>query len=366
MLTEINLREMLAFTAAEPVLSVYLNTEPTSGTAETHKLKLRTLLKDTALPEDVNAIERYLDHEYNWSGRGVAIFSCVPKGFFRAYPVAIPVLDMVHVGERPSLKPLAEIFDNYGGYGVVLLDKQGARLFFFHLGELREQEGYIGDPVKHTKQGGSSSVHGQRGGTAGQTHYADELVDRNMKEIAARSSHFFEENHIRRILIGGSDDNVAQFRSMLAKNWQSLVVGTFRMNMNASQAEVLAEAMQIGLHAEQQKESRLIDELITTARKDGLAVLGLEDTLKAVNEKRVSLLMVANGYRKAGYACKACHALTLDAASTCAICGGEVQPAADVVDAAVNVVLRSNGDVEVASESPALESAGRILARLRY
>ena len=44
------------------------------------------------------------------------------------------------------------MFDVYGGYGVILVDRQGARVFHFHLGELVEQEGVLGTLVKHTKR----------------------------------------------------------------------------------------------------------------------------------------------------------------------------------------------------------------------
>ena len=45
-----------------------------------------------------------------------------------------------------------------------MVDKQGARLFYFHLGELREQEGVLGESVKRTKRGGGSQAAGRRGG----------------------------------------------------------------------------------------------------------------------------------------------------------------------------------------------------------
>ncbi len=102
-----------------------------------------------------------------------------------------------------AIKPLADIFDLYGGYGVVLVDRQGARVFHFHLGDLVEQEGVLGELVKHTKRGGSASFVGQRGAPSGHSHYEDEVVDRNIKEIVTFATHFFEEKHVRRILIGG-------------------------------------------------------------------------------------------------------------------------------------------------------------------
>ena len=112
MLTESDLRELVAFTTGnEPVLSVYLNTEPTSGNADVGKLRLRNMLKAINLPEDVGAVERYITLEYKWSGRGVAVFSSVSRQFFRAYSLALPVRDMYHVGDRTSVQPQHDPLD---------------------------------------------------------------------------------------------------------------------------------------------------------------------------------------------------------------------------------------------------------------
>src|SRR5512147_2429142 len=102
MLSESDLRELLEFSAAEPVLSVYLNTDPAEGNADAYKLRLRSMLKEVNLPDDQKAIERYLSREFDWSGKSVAIFSCAGRDFFRAYPLAVPLRSRVRVGEKPA------------------------------------------------------------------------------------------------------------------------------------------------------------------------------------------------------------------------------------------------------------------------
>ena len=97
---------------------------------------------------------------------------------------------------RPNVRPLAGLLDSFGGYGVVLLDKQGARLFHFHLGEIHEQEGVLGEVIKQIKTGGSST--GMRGGGL-QARDLDQTVEKNMRDTVEFSTKFFEENHIRRI-----------------------------------------------------------------------------------------------------------------------------------------------------------------------
>ena len=365
MLSENDLRELLNFNTNEPVLSVYLNTEPSEGNADTHKKRLRSMMKEINLTEDVQEIERFFETEYDWSGRGVAVFSCSPKNYFRAYPLAVPVRNLVHISDRPSVKSLAALMDNYGGYGVVLVDKQGARLFHFHMGDLREQEGVLGETVRRAKHGsGGSAMPGRRGASA-TNRAVDEVVDRNMKDAVDFALHFFETNHVRRILIGGTDENVKLFCSLMPKSWQSLVMGTFPMSMTASLNEVRARAFELGMQAETEREARLVERVITQAAKGSGAVVGLEDTLTALNEGRIQTLVVCEGFRKNAFRCKGTGWLTTKPEEACT--GDEdVEKVYDVVDFVVNQVMRGGGEVDVVMSSADLEKAGCIGAVLRY
>jgi peptide chain release factor subunit 1 len=365
MLSENDLRELLDFNTTDPVLSIYLNTDPSEGNADTHKLRLRSMIKELNLTKDVEEIERYFNIEYNWAGRGVAIFSCNANNFFRVYPLAVPVRNLIHISDRPSVKPLAALMDNYGGYGVVLVDKQGARLFFFHMGELREQEGVLGEIVKRTKHGsGGSAVPGRRGESAA-SRAVEEIVERNMKDSVDFAIHFFESNHVRRILVGGTDENVKLFCSLLPKAWQSLVMGTFPMSMTATHGDVRNRALEIGIQVEHEREKRLVERLVTQAAKNSGAVAGLEKTLAAVNEGRVQILVLSEGFRKNAFRCKSTGWLTTHPEDTCT--GEEdVEKVYDVVDLVVNQVMRSGGEVEVIMATEEMDKAGSIGAILRY
>lgn len=366
MLTENGLRELLQFTSPKGVLSVYLNTDPAQGNADAYRLRLRTMLKEIDQPTDVEAVLRYFDREYDWSGKSVVVFSCAAEGFFRAFPVAVSMRERVRLMEQPYVKPLADLFDSYGGYGVALVDKQGARLFFFHLGELREQEGTMGEEVRHVKRGGASTVPGRRGGIAGRTNALGETIDRNMKEAADFAVRFFEENRVRRVLLCGSDENVTQFRTLLPKAWQSLVVGTFAMSMTAGAHEVQEKAMQIAHQAEERRKTTLVSDLITTAAKGAAGVLGLDGTLSAVHEGRVHTLVLTEGFRAPGYQCAGCGYLTTHPPEKCIFCSSEFQQIDDAAELAVRRALQSNADVEFIHSSTELQKAGSIGALLRY
>ncbi len=366
MLSDRDLHELLSYQAGSPVLSLYLNTEPENGNADSHRLRLRSLLREVDFPEDEAAIMRYFDHEHGWTGRSVAVFSCAAEGYFRAYSLAVPVRSRVRTNDRPHVKPLADLLDSYGGYGVVLVDKQGARVFFFHLGELREQEGVLGESVHHTKRGGGSSAAGRRGGVAGQTDYVDEITERNMKEVVGFATHFFSENNIRRLLIGGTDQNVALFKNLLPKAWQSLVVGHFPMSMTASHTEVMEKAMEVGKEAELRREARLVDSVVTETAKGRMGVLGLEDTLEMVRAGRVHSLVIREGYRAPGYVCEGCGYLVTQVLETCPFCGSSFKVIPDAVETAVRQVMQQGADVEVLHPEQAFGEGQNIGALLRY
>ncbi len=366
MLTERDLRELLDLKPQHPVLSIYLNTEPSQGGADVYKLKLRSMLKEVDLPDDTSVIENYFDHEHNGSGRSVAIFSCALEDFFRAYPIQIPIRSRIRVSNRPHVKPLADLLDSYGGYGVALVDKQGARLFSFHMGALSEQEGVLGESVRRTKHGGGSQTASRRSGDAGQAQYTAEVTERNMRESAEFAANFFSENNIRRVLIGGTDDNIALFRNYLPKSWQSLIVGTFPISMTANHDEVMERAMKIGQEVEQQREARAVETVITAAAKEQGGVIGLDETLGMVHEGRIQTLLVLDGFRVPGYRCLGCGYLTSQELENCPFCSGNFEEIPDAVDMAVRRVLEEGGDVDILHENPKLEDQGKIGALLRY
>jgi peptide chain release factor subunit 1 len=366
MLTETNLQELLGYQTDHQVLSIYLNTDPTEGNSDVYKLNLRSMLKDINLPSDVIAVDNYFSREFDWTGRSMVVFSCAPDGFFRAYSLAIPVRNQVIVSDRPHVKPLASLLDYYGGYGVALVDKQGARLFSFHLGELKEQEGILGESVRHTKHGGASAKPGVRGGVAGQTRYEDEVAGRNIRDVAEFAARFFSENNVRRVLIGGTEENIALLRNVLPKSWQSLIVGTFPMSMTASKLEVLERTMQIGKEAEYRKEEQILKKLVTGAAKERGGVLNLDETLGAVHDGRVQALVIQDGFRASGYRCQGCGYITAQELPVCQFCGSKFDQIPDAVEMAVYKVMKAGGEVEVLQHEHKVNGFKNIGALLRY
>ncbi len=366
MFTESTLRKLLDFSANDPVVSLYLNTEPSLGNADAHRLRLRSLLKEVTLDRDMEAIETFFNHSYDWSGRGVAVFSCAPADFFQVFPLSVPVKDKMIISAKPNIKPLLSLMDNFGGYGAVLVDKQNARIFLFQQGELVEQQAISGEAVKHIKTGTSPLIHHSRGGPFETSRTLDEVIDRNMRNQVELVMEYFEKKHIRRIFIGGSEENVASFKGELSKAWQSLVMGTFPIAITAGAAEVKQKTIEIYQEVEKQYEKTLVENLVDSAAKSVAAVTGLEPTLEAVSNGRVQTLIYTDGYEAKGYWHRDCGLLTSLAIKKHHACAEPAQRVEDVIDLAATAVLKSGGSVEVLHSGSGMEQYGKIGATLRY
>ena len=91
MFDEKSLRELATIEAGGPILSLYLNVDPTQHAAEEYRLALREMLKQVeglVDDSDINAVKRYVDLEYNWSGRGLVLFSRQAEGIWHVLPLA--------------------------------------------------------------------------------------------------------------------------------------------------------------------------------------------------------------------------------------------------------------------------------------
>ncbi len=363
MIRETELQELVEMIGKKaPVLSLYLNVNPLRRTVEKYKLALRRLLasvEDQANPADAQRVTRYFDFEYNWQGRGVACFSCQADGFWRAYPLFVPVEDSVFVNPRPYVKPLSNLLDNYARHGVAVVDREGVRLFTFFMGQLEEASGTFGEDVKRQRGGGRSAARFQRA--------AEETVERNIKDAVEEAIHFFESS-CKRIMVAGTDENISQFRSQLPKMWQERVVGTFNVSANATPAEIGELALGVAQQAAVERERALIEQIVTAANKGGNAVMGLADTVAALQAGRVLQLVIAEGYEAPAFRCSNCGYLSVATATACNFCGGAMQAVPDVVNTLVRRTLEAGNNVVVVSQddSASLGTFDQIGALLRY
>jgi peptide chain release factor subunit 1 len=367
MITQEQLQELLSYDSqGKQVLSIYLDTDSTGESMDAIKLRVRGMLKEAQLKqtEEVHMVEQFLDTGYDWSKPGLAMFANNDGTFFRAYPTAVAFRNRVRTGPKPYVKPLAHLMDHYAHYGVILVDKVGARYFEYHLGELLETEGVMGEEVQKVKKGGGSSAVGMRGGQGGGRH-ENEVVHRNLRAAAQGAGRFFEKRPIRRLFLGGTSETTAELRELLPKKLQSCLAGTFNIAMTANEHEVHQHTIHLLAEANAEREKKLVENMVGLHAGGGTAVIGLDDTLQAVSDKRVQTLIISDGFRAPGYQDEASGFIVANIARS-PMSEQELSEVEDVVDAAVASTMIQGGHVEIINDNSVLEAAGRIGAILRY
>jgi peptide chain release factor subunit 1 len=363
MMQEGDLQELAELVSKEaPILSLYLNVDPHRRSTEEHKLNLRRLLAQAAQqgasPADIERAERFFDHEYDRHGRGVACFSCQGQDLWRSYALPVPVEDFAFVGSRPYVTPLGDVWDAYGRFAVIMVDREGARVFVYQLGALEDSAGTLGTEVKRHKQGGWAAQKLQR--------YEDQEARQNLKVAAEWADAYVREHKATRVVLSGNQSTLAQFRELLPRDLQDKVVGQMSLDMTSSPAQVWERAFDLTLAAQQQAELDLLEQLVTVARKGGAGSLGLEDTLAAMQQGRVYQLLVDREFHQPGNQCSACQAVLAQMVATCPYCGGALVETADVVNLAVQQALDAGLKVSILDHGPETVEMAGIAAVLRY
>jgi peptide subunit release factor 1 (eRF1) len=361
MFTERDLRELAALESPDvPVLSLYLNVDPRHQTKDHYRLNLRHLLErveDQVSRADVEAVQRFVEREYDGSGRGLAVFSAQARGLWRVFTLAVPTPNLAFVGRKPYVFPLAKLWDAYGRFLIALVDKTHIRLLFYQMGELRETLELRGEPIKRHKQGGWGAEKLQR--------HEDEMAYRNLKEAAELTVGFCERHQPRYLLLGGADPTVVEFRELLPSPWRDRIAGTIPGDRMADEEELREAALRVLQQVEREREFALVETAITAASKGANGVINLEDTLRAAAEGRVQVLLVADGFHAPAYRCAGCGFLTTIPRASCPFCGAAFETLPDAVDWLIATVLENGSQVEIVEGHPRLRELGTA-ALLRY
>ncbi|WP_420631457.1 hypothetical protein [Candidatus Leptofilum sp.] len=366
MITQEKFQTLLSFEPSEQkVLTLYLNTDSGEEPTEAIKLKAKNLLGEANCMEaDVQAVETYLNHSFDWKSPGLAVFSSRDGDFFETFPTAVSFRNRLRITPKPYLKPLGHLLEHYAHYGVILVDRIGARFFTYHLGELQESDGYMGEEIHKLKQGRGSSAIGRRGGTGGGSR-EEENARRNLRDAANVAAEFFSNKPIRRLFLGGTAENTAQFRDLLPKQMQSCLIASFVIDMNAGEHEVRAETLKLLNTANAEREKKLVKTLLGTSASGGAAVLGLDDTLQAISNRRVQTLLLSDGFQLPGYVDYNSGFVVANLAKS-PLSEPELTAVDDVIDTAFTLTLNQGAHVEVIRDNPDLENAGNIGALLRF
>jgi len=329
------------------VISLYVDLTPQSRHNDAWLIDLksqtRRLLAESAplqrdmIEAEAERMRRWLEDRVSRLGRGAAIFSCPARNLWWSLSLPVGFPTRLRAGRRPYLRPLARVRDEHHRFAVVALDQHRARLFVAQFGHVTEVADMVEDVPRHHKQGGRSQMSLQR--------HHDAHVMWHAGAVAHATELLMERLEARYLLVSGTRGILAEYRVHLGPAYVRRWRGDFTVPIDASLADV-AKAIEPLVHgAESKQEAETLSRLENSI--PGKGTWGLENTLLALEERRIQLLVVHDQYRTPGQECVRCHMLFSTKPPVCPSCGYELIQVPDLVDAMLERAVMQEAELEL-------------------
>ncbi len=368
-ITEQTIRELATFDGkGVPVTSCYIDVD--GRRLRRHQdveHELDTLLRGArarangspSVHDDLRRIESFVRGGLDRSRtRGLAIFACSAHDLWRVLPLPVPVRSRVVVNHMAAVGQLEAVVQEYDRFGVLLVDKQRARMFVFELGELVERSELFDELPRDYDARGEK----ERGDVA---PHVEALAHQHVRRAAAAGWRLYQEEHFEHLCLGAPDELAGEVERELHPYLRDRLCGRIAVSAGAPVEEVRRAALEVEAAQERAKEAALVQRLRDAVGGRRRGVAGLAGVLAALGERRVEHLLVSSGYAEAGWRCEPCGLLAT-VGRRCVLCDGTMQEVDDVVEEAVDEAMAQSCRVEVCEGNADLDVLGRIGALLRY
>jgi peptide chain release factor subunit 1 len=353
------------------VLSLYLDLDPTEfATPPARATAVRSLLDEAerrvkeraglahadrmALEGALERARNYLERELPTDGaHAVAVFASEPVDLFEAVKLPRSVPNRVAIGRSPLVGPLARL-ERRERWCVALVSRRDARIFRGSPDGLHEI-GQIHDIVfgQHD-QGGWSQARYQRG-------IEKEKAD-HLKRTAEVLLRHYKRRPFQRLITGGPREVVADFESKLHGYLSERLAGRIEVDVDTASPDQVLEAAQPRFdELEREREAEALERL------GERGAWGLGETLRALNERRVEMLLLDEQFSAPGTQCPECGWLGVGEERRCPADGTELVALDDVTDAAIELALQQSAELlAVRHDREVLGGAGGVAALLRF
>jgi hypothetical protein len=382
---------------SEPIVSVYLDARLADPQ---QRERVRVFVQEATrrtlshYPEGTpgrEALVRTLGRVHEWAAQlaaagdelerpGVALFACESLGLWRAFAFRAPFRTDLATDAVPHLVQLARRARETPPVLVAAPGRDGAELYQVRSGEVEAVEtvrrAFPRGDEEELEHGAGRLVAGE-GPTARSerkdARHDEDRARRNRKAAAEELTARFDGGPGAVIVLVGAARTVAAFERQLPERLRARVVARVPRPRGWGSGDgvrkdaVLAAATEGARASGKDREARNVAGVVGEALRGGIAVVGPEDVVLAVNEGRVHELVLEEDFRRSGWRCDNCEALGADAesAEVCPYCGGELRAVLDLGEALVARALAVGAAVEIVPRERRLHGYRGVGAFLR-
>ena len=344
------LRVLRRTPAGQSVLTAYLDTSPERMRGQGALISFIDACKairPSVAPTEREAFEQataqaegYLRTQVGPSHPGLALFASGQASYFYAVPLPYRPLESTTWDRRPPLEPLRKALDEYERIAVMLFDHERARLFTVFLGAI-ETEAELQDEVPNKHAGGGWFALEQ----TRIARHRDVHVAQHVEHAIATLMELLRTHPFDRLLLGGPVEALSVLREHLPQPLRVRLVGTLHLELFANNRDILQAALEAATATERKTELAEVNELLDAA-SSRYVVLGLDDTLAALGDRRVHTLFIAEDCAGEGAECQSCGRL-VPRGGRCLWCDGPVAPVPDLLERMESRAVEQGARVEL-------------------
>ena len=350
------------------VVSIYLNLDPTEfAGGSARSTAINSLLdeagraareEEASVREDVERVrEAFKEMDFH-GAHGVAVFACGSEDLLEVIKLPRPVDNTVCIDESPYIEPLVEV-QTEARYGVVLVNKQTARIFRGSRDRLDEVARVDDEVHGRHEQGGWSQARYQRS--------VDKEAQDHLKNAADELLRRHQRRPFEALFIGAPEAVFKDFCERLHPYLSERVAGRIDIDVEHPGVDEVQRAAEETIASyERGREKTALDRLAEATATGGRGACGLDDTLGALNEQRVEILLLEENFDAAGVCCPQCGWLGPSGVSACPADGSDTVERDDITDLAVRRAITQSAQVVRVRDDERLEPMGSIAAVLRF
>lgn len=307
----------------------------------------------------LSMLEKYTSEKATDGERGRIIFACNSSSLLHVYRVPVEPERSMVLDTSPFLLPLAKLRAEYEDYGLVLVDSRESRFFCIRSDVVEEEKHLSTDLMNKHKKGGWSQMRFNRLRKESIKSFLSDVAD-NMRDTCVRTD-------IDKIVIAGPGDAKQQLMDILPSDLKMRVVGVIDVSMDISRDQMVEAGDSVMHEDESLTTQSLVEELKSEILRGGLAVHGAETVRDALEQGRVSVLIMVKGASLPGWICERCQNLQANARppKECDRCGGPTSEV-DLMEELYELAQRTGAEVEFVEKGSFLDSDEMVGALLRY
>lgn len=358
------------------VTSFYLDADKGQMSRKEIQLALKNLLNEAreragALPAGKDRIESLLQDlnriaEFGGqalassNAAGLAAFSASRQGFWQALELPHGPRNRLVFDANFYVRPLAAISDRYSPICALIVGYRKSVWYGVSMGEIRLLDKIESDVPGRVREGGFEGTAAKR-----IERRVDARVQEHLKRTAQKTFEISKKYPFDWLFIGTEESHDNDFDPCLHSYLRGKIKGRLRAHVTDPPDKVLAEVLDLEARLKRAEQEEIVQKLIAELERGGLAVSGLRETLRRLNQFEVQTLVVAHNFVQAGRVCPTHKFLYIDELK-CPVDDKKTGPVPDIVDEAIETVLRRGGTVKQIDPPSKLDRYGGIGALLKY